>query len=214
MNPLTKKEIDLTSGGNAAGGNSAGDRFNGCMRDNINDRMKAGAIAGLEAGFAAGAATGNPVAAGLLGISGAGAVGGAATAVGYCALETGAKSASKSSRVICTHFMRKGLMDPALWRADIAFTRQHLPAAMVRGYHLWAIPYVRLMRRSPWAEKLMLPLALWRAEEIAFRMGLREKGNWKGKLLRWTGEPVCWLIGKVTPEQDWESLWRENSAAV
>jgi len=119
-----------------------------------------------------------------------------------------------SGRVICTHFMRKGLMDQALWRADIAFTRQHLPAAMVRGYHLWAIPYVRLMRRSPWAEKLMLPLALWRAEEIAFRMGLREKGNWKGKLLRWTGEPVCWLIGKVTPEQDWESLWRENSAAV
>lgn len=106
------------------------------------------------------------------------------------------------------------MMDPALWRADIAFSRQHLPAAMVRGYHLWAIPYVRLMRRSQWAEKLMLPLALWRAEEIAFRMGLREKGNWKGKLLRWTGEPVCWLIGKVTPEQDWESLWRENSAAV
>lgn len=125
--------------------------------------------------------------------------------------ETPGKS---SSRVICTHFMRKGMIDPALWRADIAFTRQHLPAAMVRGYHLWAIPYVRLMRRSPWAEKLMLPLALWRAEEIAFRMGLREKGNWKGKLLRWTGEPVCWLIGKVTPEQDWESLWRENSAAV
>ncbi len=124
------------------------------------------------------------------------------------------KNGAKGDRVICTHFMRKGMMDPALWRADIAFTRQHLPAAMVRGYHLWAIPYVRLMRRSPWAEKLMLPLALWRAEEIAFRMGLREKGNWKGKLLRWTGEPVCWLIGKVTPEQDWESLWRENSAAV
>lgn len=138
-----------------------------------------------------------------------GAASGAAFGMGY-----GAASGGGGGRVICTHFMRKGLMDPALWRADIAFTRQHLPAAMVRGYHLWAIPYVRLMRRSPWAEKLMLPLALWRAEEIAFRMGLREKGNWKGKLLRWAGEPVCWLIGKVTPEQDWESLWHENSAAV
>lgn len=139
-----------------------------------------------------------------------GAAAGAAFGMGYGA----GKGGGKGDRVICTHFMRKGLMDQALWRADIAFTRQHLPAAMVRGYHLWAIPYVRLMRRSPWAEKLMLPLALWRAEEIAFHMGLREKGNWKGKLLRWTGEPVCWLIGKVTPEQDWESLWRENSAAV
>lgn len=139
-----------------------------------------------------------------------GAASGAAFGMGYGAASGG----GAGGRVICTHFMRKGLMDQALWRADIAFTRQHLPAAMVRGYHLWAIPYVRLMRRSPWAEKLMLPLALWRAEEIAFRMGLREKGNWKGKLLRWTGEPVCWLIGKVTPEQDWESLWRENSTAV
>ena len=134
--------------------------------------------------------------------------------VGAFAGAAGAGAASERCRVICTHFMRKGMMDQALWRADIAFTRQHLPAAMVRGYHLWAIPYVRLMRRSPLAEKLMLPLALWRAEEIAFRMGLREKGNWKGKLLRWTAEPVCWLIGKVTPEQDWESLWSENSTAV
>jgi len=134
-------------------------------------------------------------------------------AIGMVGGAMGAAAGGKSrDRVICTHFMQKGLMDPALWRADIAFTRQHLPAAMVRGYHLWAIPYVRLMRRSPWAEKLMLPLALWRAEEIAFRMGLREKGNWKGKLLRWTGEPVCWLIGKLTPEQDWQSLWDKDTA--
>lgn len=207
------KEIDNFNnvcGGNQAGGNSNGDKSSSGNSPSNSDSKGWACFNDIKNGAAAGAITTG------VGMAYVGGPGGATVGIAVGALGGAAAAGATSDkcRVICTHFMRKGLMDQALWRADIAFTRQHLPAAMVRGYHLWAIPYVRLMRRSPWTEKLMLPLALWRAEEIAFRMGLREKGNWKGKLLRWTGEPVCWLIGKVTPEQDWESLWRENSAAV
>lgn len=202
MKAINEEQKELTHGGGGSGWGGA-------------------AAGGITGGLAGYAATGGKLAGAACGaaLGALGANGGTQATVGAaagvaCNNQSSGGGGKSNDRVICTHFMRKGLMDLALWRADITFTRQHLPAAMVRGYHLWAIPYVRLMRRSPWAEKLMLPLALWRAEEIAFRMGLREKGNWKGKLLRWTGEPVCWLIGKVTPEQDWESLWRDNSAAV
>jgi len=110
-------------------------------------------------------------------------------------------------RVICTHLMRQGLLDPAIWRADLAFTYKHLSPTTVRGYHLWAIPYVRLMRKSPLAQKLMRPLATWRAEELAYQMGVLQKSNWKGKVVRWICEPICFALGIFAKEQNWQGLW-------
>lgn len=118
---------------------------------------------------------------------------------------------SGNSRVICTYFMRKGMMDRALWQADMKYTLQFLPPTMVRGYHYWAIPYIHLMRRSALAERIMLPIARWRAEEIAYQMGTRSSGNWKGKIIRWFAEPLCLLIGHFVSQRDWESVWQENT---
>lgn len=207
MKTIDGNEIILTE---ASGGESRGNKnTSGNSPSNSNSRgwachndIKNGAVSGGIAGGIGGAYLGGPGGA-TLGAT-VGAFGGA----------VGAGASSGNCRVICTHFMRKGLLEAELWRADMEFTRQQLPASMIRGYHLWAIPYVRLMRRSPLAEKIMHPLAQWRAEEVAYRMGVREKGNWKGKLLRWIGEPACLLIGQFVPEQNWEALWHENTSAV
>ena len=110
--------------------------------------------------------------------------------------------------------MRQGLLDPAIWRADLAFTYKHLSPTMVRGYHLWAIPYVRLMRKSPLAQKLMRPLATWRAEELAYQMGVLQKSNWKGKVVRWTCEPICFALGIFAKEQNWRGLWDSPAPRV
>lgn len=104
------------------------------------------------------------------------------------------------------------MLPQEVWRSDMEFTRKHLSEATVRGYHYWAIPYVRLMRKSPLAEKIMWPLAKWRAEELAYQVGRREKPNYMGKLVRLTLEPVCYVIGLVAPQKDWEPLWQERSA--
>lgn len=117
-------------------------------------------------------------------------------------------------RVICTHLMRQGLLDPAIWRADLAFTYKHLSPTTVRGYHLWAIPYVRLMRKSPLAQKLMRPLATWRAEELAYQMSVLQKSNWKGKVVRWTCEPICFALGIFAKEQNWQGLWDSPAPRV
>jgi len=106
-------------------------------------------------------------------------------------------SGGGNSRVICTELVRQGLMAPRLQRLDIAYTLRHLSPATVRGYHAWAVPYVRLMKRSHLATRLVEPLARWRAEEIAFRMKSRSRPHYRGRVVRWLGEPVCWALGTV-----------------
>lgn len=106
-------------------------------------------------------------------------------------------AAAGNTRVICTELVRQGLMDAKLQRLDIAFTLRHLSPVTVRGYHVWAVPYVRVMKRSQLASHLIEPFARWRAEEIAHQMGARERANWKGKCVRWVGEPLCWVLGAV-----------------
>jgi len=102
-----------------------------------------------------------------------------------------------NTRVICTELVRQGLMAPSLQRLDIAYTLRHLSPATVRGYHAWAVPYVRLMKRSPLATYMVEPLARWRAEEIAFRMKARSRPHYGGRAVRAVGEPLCWLLGTV-----------------
>ena len=114
---------------------------------------------------------------------------------------------SIGGRVICTHFYRKGMISTAVWRADMSFTMKRLSPTTVRGYQYWAIPYVHLMRKSPLAEKIMFPLAKWRAEELAYQEGVLEKGNIKGKIVRAVFEPICFAIGLFVGEQNWKSLW-------
>lgn len=114
-------------------------------------------------------------------------------------------------RVICTHFFRRGMLDRDLWRADLEFTYKNLSPTTIRGYQYWAIPYVRLMRKSALAEKLMYPLAKARAEEIGYLMGIRAKGSFRGKIVRFVGEAICYAIGTFVSQKDWNSLWSENA---
>lgn len=118
---------------------------------------------------------------------------------------------NSGGRVICTHFFRRGMMERDLWRADLEFTYNHLSPITVRGYQYWAIPYVRLMRRSSLAERLVYPLAKARAEEVGHLVGIREKGSLLGKLVRLIGEPICFAVGAFVSQKDWSSLWIEES---
>jgi hypothetical protein len=63
------------------------------------------------------------------------------------------------------------------------------------------------MRKYQWAEAIMLPLVTCRAKEIAFKMGGAENPNYCGKVVRFFGEPLCWLLGQCTGEQNWEVLY-------
>ena len=107
----------------------------------------------------------------------------------------GREAADGGTRVICTELERQGLMEAELLQTDIVFTQRHIAMKTVQGYHLWAVPYVRLMKKSTIVTRLVKPFANWRAEEIAFQMGTRTRPHYRGKAVRYIGEPVCWLLG-------------------
>lgn len=113
-------------------------------------------------------------------------------------------------RVICTHFYKKGELNRETWRADMQFTFTRLSPCTIRGYQYWAIPYVKLMRKSKLAENIIRPLAFARAKELSYQMGVSPTGSVFGKAVRLVFEPICFAIGCFVGEQNWQSLWTEK----
>lgn len=114
-------------------------------------------------------------------------------------------------RVICTYFAMRGELSRELLKADLAYT-EHLSPITVRGYHAWAVPYVRLMRHSKLARDVMRPIATARAEEIAFRMGVRTEGNLIGRAIDTVGQLFCFTLGLVVKATDWTILYKEQTS--
>jgi hypothetical protein len=116
-------------------------------------------------------------------------------------------------KVICTELCRNGVIDHEVWMADIRYSRTHFSEQTMRGYHLWGIPYVRLMRTSPIFAKIAARPTRWFAEDIAYRMGTRSTPNLKGWVLREVFfRPVCSVIGAFAKARDWQALWRNETA--
>ena len=116
-----------------------------------------------------------------------------------------------SERVVCTELAAQGLLDPGLYFLDVRFTEERLSAAHVRGYHVWAVPLVRLMRKSEIVTRLVAPVARWRAEEIAHVLGAKPRGCLAGKIVRLIGEPLCRLIGAFVAETDHTQLYETET---
>jgi hypothetical protein len=88
----------------------------------------------------------------------------------------------------------------------MAHAQREMPLQIRRGYHLWAIPYVKLMRKSQLATKLIRPFAIARAQQISFIEQKREKGSLLGSMIRLIGEPICFLMGCFCKEADLRQL--------
>ena len=118
-------------------------------------------------------------------------------------------------KVICTELCRNGVIEHDVWMADIRYSRDNFSAQTMRGYHLWGIPYVKLMRQYPAFAKLAAYPTRWFAADIAYRMGVRSKPNYAGWAVRELAfRPICWSLGIVAKARDWQSLWATPQAIV
>lgn len=138
------------------------------------------------------------------GPSSPGSGGGSAEAGG-----AGGAGGGGDSRVICTEFYRSGEISREDWLRDLAFTRLHLTETHVRGYHAWAVPYVKLMRRNKTARRFMLWVAQHRANELGYVMGARGRPDRIGKVMRWIWEPFCYSVGLVVVAIDMRIDWQQ-----
>lgn len=162
--------------------------------------------AGTAFGEASGAVAGAELAGGAAAIEGGAAaatfVEGAAAAEGI-----GEAAAAIALWVICTELVAQGKMPRRLYEAGWTHTA-NLPPTVIAGYHWWAIPYTRWMRRSKFGSALITPLALARASYIA-----GEGWNFWGWLSVAAGEPLCGLIGRcltATVGSRWQELYTKE----
>lgn len=114
--------------------------------------------------------------------------------------------ATGGGTVICTELNRQKLLSDFLCAQSSLHAEQMNPC-VIRGYRLWAIPYVRLMRKYPLAVWVVKYIATCRSEEIAYGYCGPGEGNFIGKLARLIGEPICWLIGLFVNDPDYFNLY-------
>lgn len=120
------------------------------------------------------------------------------------------KNTDTNKKVICTELVRQGLFNRADYLLGARYVAEHLTERHVRGYHAWGLPVVRRMRRSPRATAFWRKIAQARADHIASLYGDAARRNRLGALVCAIAHPLCYLIGGMTREQDWRSLYYEE----
>lgn len=115
---------------------------------------------------------------------------------------SGSGSGGGSSRVICTELYRQGKISREDWKRDLAYTSTHLSDRHVRGYHAWAIPTVRLMRRSQLWTAVWRVLGQARANQIAYIMDDRAEPDAFGAVAKVVLESFCWVVGGFVGDRD------------
>jgi len=112
-----------------------------------------------------------------------------------------------SAKVICTEMVAQGLMTTRARQACLIYAHRRLPPSFMDGYHFWAVPYVRLMRRFAWATCLVAPFVHHRTQEVRYRLGVATHGSWRGKLICALHDPLCSLWGRWIRPADYRALY-------
>ncbi|WP_135081227.1 hypothetical protein [Terasakiella sp. SH-1] len=110
-------------------------------------------------------------------------------------------------KVICTELVRQKLMRERDRTVCTLYALKRLPPTFMDGYHFWAIPYVRLMRRSTWATRLVVPFVQHRTREVRFRLALSKKGSWFGKVICAVHDPLCSVLGLFVTPGNFQQLY-------
>ena len=99
--------------------------------------------------------------------------------------------------VICTELHRQGLIPTRIYRANLIYYRNHSNEEQVRAYHSWAVPVVRLMKKSKLATRIIQPFGKAWAYEMAYRVNKYPESNLLGRIIVDTLHPMHKLIGKI-----------------
>jgi hypothetical protein len=115
---------------------------------------------------------------------------------------------ASGSTVICTQMLMDGRISKKIYDADNRYVRNHFSLTTANGYRVWAVPFVRLMRRNKVAYAVGAYIGVrWSLHCAASYtpQGLRNITGW---LFCTVVAPICYLIGRVvTTPIEFASLW-------
>lgn len=102
-------------------------------------------------------------------------------------------------KVICTELHRQGRISDEVYASDHAVGLRMATEQpnVVSGYHLWAIPVVKLMQKSKLVTKVVEPFGKAWANEMHYQETGKGKSSTLGRLIISIGVPVCGAIGKL-----------------
>ena len=112
--------------------------------------------------------------------------------------------------IICTELYRQGLLPKKIWVADMRYARDHTSETTKRGYHFWARPCVRAMRRSKFWTRFWKPIAGGWAYHMAYKLGRHDRPNWMGRMVALTLLPLSGTLGRILQAGDWLSGLRQR----
>tara|TARA_E500000318_G_scaffold67108_1_gene61920 strand:+ start:1023 stop:2423 length:1401 start_codon:yes stop_codon:yes gene_type:complete len=106
-------------------------------------------------------------------------------------------------RVICTWLNLNDMFSDEDLKTDTEFSVKYLGRTLKIGYWFWAVPFVRYLyraqkRKNTWDRFVIEATRMFaqaRANEIAYKMGKRDRSDRTGKLARVFGEGLCWTVG-------------------
>lgn len=103
--------------------------------------------------------------------------------------------------VICTELNRQGLLNDQLYEASAQRALQ-LSQEVMSGYHWWAIPTTRAVRKYKYLAKFFSYLANSRCEYL---LGTFRIWGWLSVVV---GEPICGFLGShLTSQPNWKELY-------
>jgi hypothetical protein len=101
------------------------------------------------------------------------------------------------TKVVCNELRRQDLLSHAEWVQDATDCVARFSAITYSGYLLWAIPCLRLVRKSPWFARQAATVVRWMVADIRFEKGLSSRPHQLGRIVRrnlfWPGN---WLLGQ------------------
>ncbi len=110
--------------------------------------------------------------------------------------------------IICSELYRQKRMTRREWLLGARYM-EHLSDQVIRGYHWWGTPYVRMLRKSPRLSAVSAHIGKARAGEIA---RINDGLGWtiRGRAAKWLVEGVSWVVGYFVGETDWEGILHER----
>jgi hypothetical protein len=120
-------------------------------------------------------------------------------------------SGAKIGTVICTQLYHDGHITRAYYLADIRFATLYFSETTRCGYHFWAIPLVRAMRKNPRLYRIVKYFGIRWSQHCAAAFYPELPLNAVGILMHLTLVPACFLLGLCVKDTDYQQLWIPQS---
>ncbi len=97
---------------------------------------------------------------------------------------------------VCTEMHRQGFLSDEMFHDEQWAVDLIVDDNMIRGYHVWAVPLVGVMKKSKIVTALLKPLVRGWATYMTYKIGKTEKYSLVGSFIYNVGGRICRLIGR------------------